>query len=107
MKHFHDFTSPTGVEHRIHVSDDELITEEFTSTKIEKIILDKAHELRALSQSKEGFARHAAIVPVGRYWVWRKEWLEKYRQNFSWATFETMKINSSDYANLRTGVKKL
>lgn len=107
MKHFHDFTSVTGVQHRTHVSDDELITEEFTPTAIEKIILDKAHELRGMSPNRAGFARHAAVIPIGLYMVWKKEWREKYRHHFTWATFETMKINSSDYANLRTGVKKL
>jgi len=107
MKTFLDFTSPTGIQHRTHVSDDELITEEFTPTAIEQIHLDHAKALRDFGHNKAGFARHAAHIPIGLYMLWKKEWREKYRQHFTWATFETMKINSSDYKNLRTGVNKL
>lgn len=108
MKHFHDFTSPTGIQHFIHVDDDELITQEFTPTAVETAILDHAKHLRDdLSPRKGAGFRHAAVIPLNTYEIWKQEWREKYSQVYTWATFETMKINSSDNKNLRTGVKRL
>lgn len=100
--------SPTGVIHRVHVNDDELIAEEFTPTSVDNAILDHAKDIRNNGRVAHGAeARHAATVPLNIYMQWKKEWRTKYRQYFTWTTFEIMKINSSDYANLRTLVKRL
>ena len=108
MKHFLDDISPTGVHHKIHVSDDELITEEFTPTAVEKALLDNAKHLRDdLAPNRHAAFRHAAHIPINTYMGWKKEWKEKWADTYSWSTFEVMKINSSDWKNLRTGVKRL
>ncbi len=108
LKHFHEGVSPTGVHHLIHVDDDELITEEFTPTSVENTILDHAKHLRDdLTPSGKTGMRHAAVIPINTYMGWKKEWRLNYADVYTWATFETMKINSSDNKNLRTGVNRL
>ena len=110
MKHFLDFVSPTGVQHKIHVSDDELITEEFTPTSVENEILAHAKHLRDDLAPNTGPGigmRHAAVIPINTYTIWKQEWQKHYSDTFTWATFETMKINSSDNKNLRTGVRRI
>lgn len=106
MKHFLDEVSPTGVHHRIHISDDELITEEFTPTSVDKAIVDSARALQGLHQQGSGL-RHAARVPINLWNKWREEWEAGPCKDFTWATFEAMKLNSSDHSYLRTGVKTL
>ena len=108
MKHFLDYTSPTGIEHYIHVSDDELITEEFTPTAVDDTILKHAKHIRDdIVPKSMGGMRHAAVIPINTYMAWKKEWRETFADVYTWSTFETMKINSSDNKNLRTGVKRL
>jgi len=99
--------SPTGVEHYVHIGDRELVLEEFTPTKVEKLIVDEANRLRGLDQRRGSALRHAATVPIILYQAWRKEWREKYSDKWEWRTFLAMKLNSADYAYLRTGVRRL
>ena len=99
--------SPTGVQHFAHVSDNELITEEFTPTSVEQEVLDHAHTLRGLEQSRHSPMRHAATIPMGTYAIWRKEWQQKHADKWTWKTWLVMRLNSSDNKNLRTGVNRL
>ena len=97
--------APTGVQHRIEIDHDgdTLTTIEHTPTRIESEILDDCARLRGLAQRKGTAFQHAAQIPINTYNAWRKEWRENYADTYTWATFETMKLNSRDNANLRTG----
>ena len=99
--------SSTGVEHYVHVGDREIVLEEFAPTSVDQIILDEAHRLRNTEQRKGAALRHAATVPINLYQGWRKEWRRKYSDKWEWRTYLAMKLNSPDYAYLRTGVKRL
>lgn len=100
-------TSPTGVQHIVDVSDDELITIEHTPTSIESEILDGCARLRSMHQRKgQGGLQHAARIPINTYMAWKKEWAEKYSDKYTWSQFEVMRLNSADFCKLRTGYKR-
>lgn len=101
--------SPTGVQHYAHVSDDELITEEFTPTSVENIILDSNAELRNHHfVNKKAAFRHAARIPINTYMIWKKKFRDEgYWKTMKWGEFEIMMLNSSDHSKLLTGVKSL
>lgn len=101
--------SPTGVQHYAHVSDDELITEEFTPTSIEKLILDSTAELRNHGvQSRKSMFRHAARIPINTFYIWKKKYrTEGYDKTMTWGEFEIMMLNSSSNTKLLTGVRSL
>lgn len=100
--------SPTGVDHIVHVSDDELITIEHTPTAVEKIILDaNAHSRNHERPNTKANFRHAARVPINTYMGWKKEWASKYKDTYTWGQFEIMKLNSPEFKYLRTMVNKL
>lgn len=100
--------SPTGVQHKAHISadGDELILEEYTPTAVEKEILDSCAAMRSVAQTKGRGMQLAARTPINTWMAWRKEWREKYSKDWSWATFESMKLNSREYSNFRTGYKR-
>ena len=101
--------SPTGVQHYAHVSDDELITEEFTPTAVENLILDGNAELRNHGiVNKKSMFRHAARIPINTYYGWKKKYrTEGYAKTMTWGEFEIMMLNSRDHGKLLTGVKSL
>lgn len=99
--------SPTGVEHYVHVDDQEIVLEEFTPSKIEGIIVSEAQRLASMPQRRGSALRHAATVPISLYQKWRKEWRQHHSDKWEWKTFLAMKLNNPDYAYLRTGVKRL
>jgi hypothetical protein len=110
MRTFSLGNSPTGVQHRVHVSDTEMITEEHTPTSVEEKVIDRCRRLERLGQSRE--ARKAdvkvvASVAVGLYTTWYKEWKQKYHDKWTWKTFVAMKLNSNDYSKLRIGCKRV
>jgi len=99
--------APTGVQHHIEISPDgDLTTIEYTPTRVESEILDSCERMRSLVQRKGAGLRHAGRIPINTYIAWKKEWKEKYSQDFTWATFESMKLNSRDNGKLRTGYKR-
>ena len=100
--------SPTGVEHYAYIDHDgdELTLVEHTPTRIESEILDACARARSVAQSKGRAFQLAAHVPINTWNAWRKEWAEHYADTFTWQTFEAMKLNSRENANLRTGHKR-
>lgn len=98
--------SPTGVEHWVELDSDGggFTAVEFTSTEIEKHILDDCARMRDLHQNKGSGLRLAARVPIGLHAIWKKEWRQHHRDRTPWPQFLAMKINSSEFKNLRTRV---
>jgi len=98
--------SPTGVEHYVHISDDELITEEFTPTVVDDAIIDSVSALRGLPQNKASAFRFAGRIPINLYIKWRQEWQAR-DDAMSWNTFKVNRINEPDFKNLRLDGKKI
>lgn len=96
--------APTGVQHSVEIDHDGggFYAVEHTPSWVENKILDDCARLRSLHQRRSAF-QHAAQIPINTYYQWKREWRERYSQVFTWSTFEIMKLNSRDYANLRTG----
>lgn len=96
--------APTGIQHWIEIDSDGdgFTSVEFTPDEVETHILDDCARMRDLNQNKASNFRLAARVPFGMHTIWRKEWMEKHRDTWTWQTFLAMKINSSDFKNLRT-----
>ena len=97
--------APTGVQHSIEIDHDgdSLTLVEHTPTSIESAILDDCARKRSLHQARGRHFQHAAQIPINTYQAWKKEWREHYADVYTWQTFEVMKLNSRDNANLRTG----
>ena len=91
----------------MHASDDELITEEFTPTSVDKMIVDNVQALGDLTQNVQSNLRHAARIPINLYMGWRKEWMQKARDTYDWKTYLAMKLNSTDFKRLRIQGKTL
>ena len=98
--------APTGVQHWIELDADGggFTAVEFTPTEIETHILDDCARMRDLHQRKSSNLRLAARVPIGLHAIWKKEWMQNHRGDCTWQQFLAMKINSSDFKNLRTHV---
>lgn len=98
--------SPTGIHHHIEIDSDGggFTAVEFTPDEVETQILDDCARMRGLHQNKSSNLRLAARVPLGLHTMWKKEWRLKYADTWTWPTFLAMKLNSSDYKNLRTGL---
>lgn len=98
--------SPTGVLHYAHVSDDELITEEFTPSAVDAAVVDNCKLLSSLTQRK-GQMQWAGQIPINLYQKWRKEWRQKHSDSWTWKTFLVMRMNSSEYKDLRDRGRRL
>ena len=98
--------SPTGVHHHIEIDSDGngFTSVEFTPDSVERHILDDCARMRDLHQNKGSAFKLAARVPIGLHAIWKKEWRTKYRDTWTWPTFIAMKLNSSDFKNLRSGI---
>lgn len=93
-----------GTETVVHVDDDELITRDVMSGRNVQSILDRNHDARSLGRkpNPQAQGRLAASIPIPVYTEWRKEWRTKYRQDWTWKTYLSMKLNSRDFAYLKT-----
>lgn len=98
-----------GTHTEIHVDDDEMIARDVQSARDIKSILDNNARMRALGRNpnSQAVGRHVASVPITVYCEWLKEWKTKYRQDWSWQTYMTMKLNSRDYSALKTNEMRL
>jgi hypothetical protein len=96
--------SPTGVQHSVEINHDgdEITLIEHTPTLVENVILDENQRMRSLHQRKSNF-QLAAKIPVNTWQGWKKEWREKYRDIYTWPTFEVIKLNNRDNCKLRVG----
>ena len=86
----------------------EMISQDIMPGKSVQSILDTNAEKRALGRKPNSSAhgRLAASIPIPLYHEWKKQWRETYRQDWTWKTFLTMKINSRDYSYLKTNEMK-
>lgn len=93
-----------GTETIIRFDDDELISTDVMSGRNVQSILDTNAAFRAQGRrpNKNAHGRLAASIPIPVYTEWRKQWREKYRDDWTWKTFLTMKLNSRDYSHLKT-----
>jgi hypothetical protein len=93
-----------GTHTVIHVDDDELITRDIMPAKNVQSILDANAEFRARGRKPNPAAhgRLAASIPSPVYATWRKDWAEKYRDDWTWKTYLVMKLNTRDYSYLKT-----
>lgn len=100
-------TSETGVQHSVDIDHDGdgFYAIEHTPTRVENQILTDCARKRSLHQRKGSAFQHAAQIPILTHTMWKKEWREKYAQDFTWQTFLTMKLNSRENCHLRTGNK--
>lgn len=65
-------------------------------------ILDANQRLITLEQNKKLDFRLAARIPKLTYYEWKREWNEKYSDDWEWSTFLAMRLNSRDYTKFRT-----
>ena len=104
MKSYTYRNSPTGVQHKMHVSDDEIIIEEYTPTQVQNIIKDEAARIRA--QQSAGKNNIAVKMDINTYMQWRQEWMKTYSEDMEWTDFFKRRVNSNEYNDLRTGHKR-
>lgn len=97
------------IQTRLHVDDDEIITEDVMPARVVGRILDENTRLRNLGRNPNPRAhgRLAARIPLPIYHNWRREWRQKYAQDWTWQTFLAMKINDRDWAKLKTNERRL
>ena len=114
FQHF-DFSSPeqreAGIRNMVSVSDDgELVARDVQDGKVLDKILDANAQARnnfTLDGERTSYGYLAARIPIVIWQNWRREWMEKYRQYWTWQTFEVMKLNSRDFSYLRTVNNKI
>lgn len=72
-------------------------------------ILDFTQSVQANQQfiPSRRLGRPAATIDMVTRAQWRKEWQRGYADRMKWGEFLVMKLNSSDYSKLRTGVRRL
>lgn len=113
MSNFQHFDMSTreqlegGVRNIISVNDEgELVVRDVQDGKVLDEILDANAQARNNFKldgpGRSAYGYLAARIPIVIWQNWRREWNEKYRQYWTWQTFEVMKLNSRDYSYLRT-----
>ena len=108
---FTDYDQRTGgVRNIVSIgSNGEIVARDYQSAATNQIILDECAELRKLTAnmppgstpSGESAGYIAAKIPITLWQNWRREWQEKYRNYFTWQTFEIMKLNSREYRGFK------
>ena len=71
--------------------------------RVDDIIEGFRHE-SALGHNKIAAGRLSARVPITLHYQWVAEWQEKYSDTWELKTYLAMKVNSSDFKNLRNQV---
>jgi hypothetical protein len=96
-----------GNRSRVWVGEKEVVTQDIMPGKTVQKLLDENHRLRQDGFNKKAHGRIAARVPMVMLYEWQKEWRQTYRKDWTWKTYLAMKINSRDYAHLRTTHMKI
>ena len=91
----------------LETEDDQLIVTQHQPAWVNQAVLDQNAIDRSQGVNTMALGRHAARIPTGLRDMWRKEWQRGHADKWKWTTFLTMKLNSSDYKHLRTGVNQL
>ena len=110
FRHFDFGTNEGGIQNVVSVNDDgELVTRDIQSGAVIQVILDECAEMRKFNSNlppsmfgnPDSHGYLAAKIPTVIWANWRKEWQEKYRNYFTWQTFEVMKLNSREFEGFR------
>lgn len=100
-----------AVRNIVSVSDDgEMICRDVQTGAENDAILDSVAQVRNsfdIRDQRTAYGYIAARIPITLWQNWRREWMTKYRQYWTWQTFEVMKLNSRDYSYLRTTNTKI
>lgn len=109
-----DMTDPgqaaSGVRNIVSISDDgEIVTRDIQTGDVIQVILDECARLRQLTANMppgspanpDATGYIAAKVPIVIWQNWRREWASKYRDYFTWQTFEVMKLNSREFRRFK------
>lgn len=96
-----------GVRNIVSVNEDgELVTRDVQSGAVMDHILDAnaqaRNEFDLDGPNREAVGYLAARIPIVIWQNWRREWMEKYSDAWTWQTFEVMKLNSRDFSYLKT-----
>lgn len=93
---------------RIHVSDEELVTEEVTSPQYMQALLDENARDRAGGVRKDrDMGWHVGRVDEVTHYNWMREWREHYKGSMTKGQFIAMKLNDRDNSQFRLGVKRV
>ena len=91
-----------GNETRVHVTNDEVIAEDYKPANQVKAILDDNAEIRNHAvPNPRARGRLVARIPDTMHREWKREWQTKGRQDFTWPTYLSMKLNSRENSYLK------
>lgn len=91
-----------GNVNRVFTDGDTVISEDVKPAKQVQAILDSNAELRNHAVvNKQARGRLVARIPDTMHREWKKEWQTKYRQDWTWRTYLSMKLNSRENSYLK------
>jgi len=108
MSNFHhtDMGHNGAVRNVVSVSDEgEIVARDIQTPAELDRIKDSCAQARNeydITGQRTAYGYIAARVPIVIWQNWRREWQQKYRNDWTWQTFEVMKLNSRDFSYLRT-----
>ncbi len=102
MKKIIDKPLWNGNRTRIYTDGEQLVSEDVKSGKQVQAILDSNAELRNHAViNKNARGRLVARIPDTMHREWKKEWQTTYRQDWTWKTYLSMKLNSRENSYLK------
>jgi len=102
MKKLLDKQLWNGNRTQVYSDGDEMVTMDVKPAKQVQAILDVNAELRNHAVvNKQARGRLVARIPDTMHREWKKEWQTKYRQDWTWRTYLSMKLNSRENSYLK------
>jgi hypothetical protein len=102
MKKLLDKQLWNGNRSQVYSDGNELVTMDVKPAKQVQAILDVNAELRNHAVvNKQARGRLVARIPDTMHREWKKEWQTKYRQDWTWRTYLSMKLNSRENSYLK------
>ena len=102
MKKLLDRQLWNGNRSQVYSDGNELVTMDVKPAKQVQAILDVNAELRNHAViNKQARGRLVARIPDTMHREWKKEWQTKYRQDWTWRTYLSMKLNSRENSYLK------
>ena len=91
-----------GNRTRVFSDGNELVAEDVKPAGQVQAILDSNAELRNHAViNKQARGRLVARIPDTMHREWKKEWKNKYAQDWTWKTYLSMKLNSRENSYLK------
>tara|TARA_B100000575_G_C23017898_1_gene586202 strand:- start:65 stop:418 length:354 start_codon:yes stop_codon:yes gene_type:complete len=91
-----------GNRTRVFSDGNELVAEDVKPAGQVQAILDSNAELRNHAViNKQARGRLVARIPDTMHREWKKEWKNKYSQDWTWKTYLSMKLNSRENSYLK------